>query len=98
LIKPTRQTSWGVIRYACGSGSFPDEDAAAFNGWYSDRADALAEAEHWAARYPQWIVGLVSSDLIWFGNGAFEQVRDRVLTAREARFAKAAHSPQPEEV
>jgi hypothetical protein len=44
-----------------------------------NRADALAEAKEWAVRYPQWIVGLVSCDLIWFGNGAFEAVSDRPL-------------------
>ncbi len=83
--KPSDQ-SWGIIRYAAGSGSVPEEDAAAFDGWYADRAEALAIATDWAARYPQWVVALVRSDHIWFGHGDFTTMRNRPLTAREADF------------
>jgi hypothetical protein len=90
IAKPVSQKTWGIIRYAANSGLFCDEDAAAFDGWYSDRADALAIAEAWAAEYPQWIVGLVASDQIWFGNGDFASVCERPLTARETNFARGA--------
>jgi hypothetical protein len=79
-------TGWGVIRYAAGSGTLPDQDAAAFNGWYAHRADALAVAERWSTRYPQWIVALVQGDTGWFGDGDFTTVRDQPLTKREALF------------
>ena len=85
-VKPTRQTTWAIIRYAANSGTCPDEDAAAFDGWYSDREDALAVAEDWVNRYPQWIVGLVCSDQVWFGQGDFGSVRERALTAREHKL------------
>ena len=41
---PSDQQTWGIIRYAAGSGTFPQDDAAAFDGWYSLRDDALAVA------------------------------------------------------
>ena len=82
-IEPSDQINWGIIRYAGGSGRFPDEDAAGFDGWYSDRDDAMAVAKDWSLRYPQWIVALVRSDLVWFGNGDFTTVNDQTLTARE---------------
>jgi hypothetical protein len=83
------QESWGIIRYAPGSGRFCDEDAAAFDGWYSDREDALAIAKEWVAERPQWIVALVASNQIWFGNGDFTTVRHRPLTKREAEFVSS---------
>jgi len=86
-----QQQTWGVIRYAPGSGSFPDDDAAGFDGWYTDRADAFAVARDWVAQYPQWIIGLVRSDLIWFGNGDFSACR-RPLTKREARFHRSGEA------
>jgi hypothetical protein len=88
---PCSQITWGIIRYAGGSGHAPDEDAAAFDGWYTDRNDALAIARDWAARFPQWIVALVRSDLIWFGDGDFGTVRDRALTYRENIFKNGHH-------
>jgi hypothetical protein len=80
---PSNQKTWGIIRYAPGSGTFPEDDAAAFDGWYSDRQDALAVAQEWAARHPQWIVGLVQTELVWFGDGDFTSIRNRLLTGRE---------------
>jgi hypothetical protein len=87
-VRPCRQKSWAIIRYAANSGDFPDEDAAAFDGWYADREDALAVAQDWSVRYPQWIVGLVHSDTVWFGQGDYGQCKDRALTAREREFMK----------
>jgi hypothetical protein len=65
-VKETKQETWGIIRYLPDSGAFPEDDASAFDGWYSDRTDAATVAKDWAARHPQWIVGLVCSDTIWF--------------------------------
>jgi hypothetical protein len=46
MTEPSKQSSWGIIRYAPGSGAVASEDdAAAFDGWYKDRADALAIAQ-----------------------------------------------------
>jgi hypothetical protein len=59
---------WGVIRYAPGTGLFPEDDAAAFDGWYVCRDDALAVAEDFVARHPQWTVALVRSERTWFGD------------------------------
>lgn len=73
---------WGIICYAAGSGLFPEDDAAAFDGWYSDRSDALAVAQDMVARRPYWIVGLVYSDLVWFGDGDFSGWM-KPLTQRE---------------
>jgi hypothetical protein len=81
--EPVQQTSWGIIRYAAGSGRSPDEDAAAFDGWYFKRAEALAVAEEWARTFPQWIVALVGSDQIWFGDGDFSTLAGKPLTFRE---------------
>ena len=81
--EPSNQKTWGIIRYAPGSGTFPEDDAAAFDGWYSDKQDALAVAQDWVAQHPQWIVGLVQSELVWFGNGDLTSIRNRPLTGRE---------------
>ncbi|MGA7809299.1 hypothetical protein [Bradyrhizobium sp.] len=90
---PVAQQSWAVVRYAPDSGDTPEDDAAAFDGWYSDRNDAIAVASGWAASYPQWIVGIVESDLIWIGNGDFGAVQDRPLIAREQRFLRGTENP-----
>ena len=82
-IEPSDQKTWGIIRYALGSGAFPEDDAAAFDGWYSDKHDALAVAKDWVERHPQWIVGLVQSEFVWFGNGDFTSLGNRPLTGRE---------------
>ena len=83
MTVPSKEVGWGIIRYAPGSGAFPEDDAAAFDGWYADREDALAVAEGWVARHPHWIVALVRSDLIWFGPGDFSSFRDHPITTRE---------------
>jgi hypothetical protein len=51
-------------------------------------------ARDWLERHPQWIVGLVRSDLVRFGQGDFHTVSHRPLTAREARFATGGW-PEP---
>jgi hypothetical protein len=91
MTKTSKQISWGIIRYAPGSGKVPDQDAAGFDGWYSDRADALAVAEVWVAEYPYWIVALVRSDTVWFSDRDFHAARDRPLTVRERRFCGTGH-------
>jgi hypothetical protein len=35
MTVPSKEVSWGIIRYAPGSGDFPEDDAAAFDGWYT---------------------------------------------------------------
>lgn len=96
----TEQDSWGVIRYAPASGPMPGDDAAAFDGWYYDRDDALAVAEDWKTRFPQWIVALVSSEVIAFGNGDFSGIypltqREHFLMIQPASQASAS-SPASE--
>ena len=84
-IEPSHQKTWGIIRYAAGSAPSPENDASAFDGWYGDKEDALVVAKDWVARYPKWIVGLVCSELVWFGEGDFSKVQTP-LTAREVAF------------
>lgn len=72
--QPSRQKSWGIIRYAAGSGLAPEDDCAAFDGWYADRAEALAVYRDWCARYPHWVVGLVQSDEVRFSDSAWERM------------------------
>jgi hypothetical protein len=48
-----------------------------------NRENTLAVAKDWVAQHPHWIVGLVRSDLIWFGPGDFSSFRDRPITKRE---------------
>lgn len=86
--EPDAQLTWGIIRYAPGSGTFPADDAAAFDGWYVDRRNALAVAEDWAERHPRWIVGLVRSDLVWFGDGNFTRFANRPITKREFNLSR----------
>ena len=81
--KPSDQVSWGIIRYAAGSGPTPETDAAAFDGWYRDRAQARMVAKDWVARHPHWIVGLVRSDPVWFGDGDFTSLSHAPITYRE---------------
>jgi hypothetical protein len=95
LAAPCSQITWGIIRYAAGSGLLCEDDAAGFDGWYTAREDALAIARRWAARFPQWIVALVRSDQIWFGDGDFGTVRDRALTYRENIFKNGRPASAP---
>ena len=64
---------WGIIRYAAGSGSFPEDDCAAFDGWYSDRDEALAVYRDWCKRHRHWIVALVEMDEARFSDSAWER-------------------------
>src|SRR5262249_51715487 len=79
------QVTWGIIRYAPYSGSLPDDDAAGFDGWYSDREEALAVAESWVQEFSGWIVALVQSDRVWFGKGDFSGCK-QPLTERERKL------------
>jgi hypothetical protein len=85
-VQATPQKTWGIIRYAPGSGLFCDEDAAAFDG--AIREWALAIAKGWATEHPEWVVALVASDQIWFGDRDFAGARGRPLTVREAEFER----------
>jgi hypothetical protein len=67
--------SWGIIKYAAGSGTFPETDVASFDGWYADRADAKAVFDNWRKQYPQWIVALVEQHEAHFGDGDFHGIR-----------------------
>ena len=40
-----------------GSGTACDEDAASFDGWYTDRAAAAAVMQDWVKRFPHWLSG-----------------------------------------
>jgi len=62
------QLTWGIIRYAPGTGRFPDEDMAAFDGWYADRSVAVAIYKDWVERFQGWIVAVVKQDLATFPN------------------------------
>jgi hypothetical protein len=77
VTTPSDQETWGIIRYMrpAAAEHSPRTTRAAFDGWYTDRNDALAVARDWVTRHPHWIVALVRSDLVWFG--------DRPLTKRE---------------
>lgn len=66
--------SWGIIRYAAGSGAGPEDDCAAFDGWYSDRDDAANVYRWWCERHPHWIVALVSADDIRFSQMTWRPV------------------------
>ena len=88
MNEPVKQTTWAIICYAPNSGGFPEDDAAAFDGWYADRDDALAVAEDMVKSHPQWVVALVGSDLVWFGQGDFSGHRSP-LTGRELRFQRS---------
>jgi hypothetical protein len=66
--------TWGIIRYAAGSGSTPEDDCAAFDGWYTNRADALTVNDDWCRRHSHWIVALVKSDEVRFSESAWEKV------------------------
>jgi hypothetical protein len=82
----TKKIHWGIIRYAPGSGLTPEEDAAAFDGWYTHFADAKNTATLWLERHPQWIIAIVRADEVWFGDGDFTSVSNRALTVREVQF------------
>lgn len=53
---------WGIMRYAPGTGLFPEDDACHFDGWYKDRADAHDIYGDWCVRYPGWIVAVITYD------------------------------------
>jgi hypothetical protein len=95
MTTPSEQVTRGIIRYAPNSGTFGFDDVAGFDGWYIDREEALAVAQDWAARFPQWVVALVRSDLVWFGRGDFSHFDRRPLTEREAKLAGRQWWPPP---
>jgi len=58
--------AWGVVRYLPNSGTVPDEDVAAFDGWYADRGEAASIYAEWCLEYPTFIVSLVQQrDARW---------------------------------
>jgi len=65
-LSEVSQLTWGIVRYAPGTGRFPDEDIAAFDGWYADRSEAVAIYKYWIKRCPGWIVAVVKQDLATF--------------------------------
>jgi hypothetical protein len=75
--------SWGIIKYAAGSGSFPETDVASFDGWYTDRADAKAIFDDWSKRYPHWIVALVEQHEARWSDAAWERVANAADVARK---------------
>ena len=83
MVATVKQLTWGIVRYAPGSGVMPEDDAAAFDGWYGNRSMAWRVARDWHRRYPQWTVALVRSDQVWFSDRDFISVREVPLTSRE---------------
>jgi hypothetical protein len=63
--------SWGIIRYAVSSGFSPESDCAAFDGWYTDRAEALEVYKFWCRIHPHWTVALVQFDEARFSNATW---------------------------
>jgi hypothetical protein len=59
MTLPAHTLDWGVVRYLPGSGPVPDEDVAAFDGWYASKAAATHVYADWCHAYPQFIVALV---------------------------------------
>jgi hypothetical protein len=53
------QSSWGVVRYLPNSGAVPDEDIAAFDGWYADESEAASIYTEWCREYPTFVVSLI---------------------------------------
>jgi len=75
----TTKPKWGILRYAPTSGDAPEEDKAAFDGWYVDCADATGIYDEWCRTWGEkgWIVALVQPDKI-----AFEAEKDRGFAAQ----------------
>lgn len=69
ISMPEKNSSWGVVRYLPGSGSVPEDDKAAFDGWYADRAQAIAILKEWQGRFPHWIIAVVSGDTVYTPEG-----------------------------
>jgi hypothetical protein len=57
-----KQLAWGVIAYAIGTDRCPEENLAAFNGWYSNRVAAEAALKDMCCRHCDWHVTIVQSD------------------------------------
>jgi hypothetical protein len=51
--------SWGIIRYAPGTGNRPEDDRAAFDGWYARKEDAQEVFRYWFEKYTGSIVAVV---------------------------------------
>ena len=67
---PESSQALGVIRYLPGSGGTPEEDTAAFDGWYYGDGHVWARGiyEHWRDKYVRrgWVVALVQGDDVSF--------------------------------
>jgi len=79
MKRETNEPVYGIIRYAAGSGSRPDQDVAAFDGWYSDKEDANAVFLDWKQRFPRWIVVVVEQAGAHWGDGDYSHHRARAL-------------------
>ena len=90
----SQQKTRGIIRYAAGSGSAPEDHCAAFDAWYSDRNDALAVYHDWCQRYPHWIVGLVKSDETRFSNSDWTSIGHRGSICPLKRDASIGRDPR----
>jgi hypothetical protein len=89
MTVPSKEVSWGIIRYAPGSGDFPEDDAASLDGWYTNREDALAVAKDRVSRHPQWVVGPVRSAVL-VRTRRFSSFRDYPITTREKTLTGSA--------
>ncbi len=82
---PADDRWWGVIRYAPGSRTYVDPDAdlaAAFDGWYRNRQDAVDVFEYWCERFKGWTIALIQEVDIQRG-GMFAEVPDARHEAHE---------------
>lgn len=75
---PKNPGTFGILRYAPGTGLSPQEDIAAFDGWYTDKADAVIIYQEWCRRYPGWVVAVVEAekDHLHFGGEWFKRVKE----------------------
>jgi hypothetical protein len=83
---PKKPGNFGVIRYAPGTGAFPEDDVCSFDGWYADKADARAIYKDWRRRYAGWVVAVVEAQDrdMHFGGAIFERVPQK-STKQQAR-------------
>jgi hypothetical protein len=86
-------STYGIIRYAPGSGLSPEDDAACFDGWYACKGDAMTIFNDWVERHPGWIVAVVEQVTASWGEGDFSSVAQRALTVRELNFSSVASRP-----
>jgi hypothetical protein len=81
---------YGVVRYAPDSGNVPEDDAAAFDGWYAIKAWADAVAKEWVEQYPHWCVAVVRQEWAHITDMDFGRSGDHPLTRRERHLVSLA--------